>query len=61
MPHLCLHHHVPTKLGSVPMMPGPVHVPPPPPTPPKPKLGGLTGIYPWTGGKPIDLTYVNTL
>ena len=30
-----------------------------PPTPMKLKLGGLTGVYPWTGGKPINSTFSN--
>ena len=46
---------------SIPTIPGTVHVPPPPPpTPTKLKLGGLTGIHPWTGGKHINSTYVIT-
>ena len=46
---------------SAPLTPTVVHVPlpPPPPTPLKLKLGGLTGVYPWTGGKPIDSTFSN--
>ena len=45
---------------SIPTTHGTIHVPPPPPTPPKLKHGGLTSVYLWTGGKPVDSTYVNT-
>ena len=45
---------------SAPLMPTTVCVPLPPLTPMKLKLGGLTGVYPWTGGKPIDSTFSNT-
>ena len=44
---------------TTPLTPFMVHVPLPPPTPTKLKLGGLTGVYPWTGGKPIDSTFSN--
>ena len=40
--------------------------PPPPPTPrvvaapTRPRLGGLTGIHPWTGGRPTDTNFQAT-
>ena len=44
---------------STPPTPMTVHVPLPPLTPIKPKLGGLMGVHPGTGGKPINSTFLN--